>query len=70
MKANMGNTEREIRVVLGLALLSLLFILEGNAKYLGLIGLIPLVTAAVSWCPLWALFGINTRPVETHKHAM
>ncbi len=70
MKANMGNAERVIRVIFGLVLLSLLFILQGNAKYLGLIGLIFVVTAAVSWCPLWALFGINTCPAETHKHAM
>jgi len=62
MKPNVGNTEKIIRVIIGVALLSLLFVLEGNMRYLGLIGIIPLVTAAVSWCPIWALLGINTCP--------
>lgn len=67
MKANVGNTERIIRVIIGIALLSLLFVLEGNMRYLGLIGIIPLATAAVSWCPVWALLGINTCPATQHK---
>ena len=60
MKVNIGDTERVIRVIIGLALLSLLFILERNASYWGLLGLIPLATAGIRWCPLWVLFGINT----------
>jgi hypothetical protein len=36
----------------------------------GLIGLILLATAAVSWCPIWTLLGINTCSTETHKPAM
>lgn len=64
MKANIGDTERVIRVIIGLALLSLLFILEGDASYWGLLGLIPLATAGIRWCPLWVLFGINTCAAE------
>ncbi|MEW6353040.1 MAG: DUF2892 domain-containing protein [Pseudomonadota bacterium] len=60
MTCNVGTAERAVRIVLGIALLSLLFILEGNAKYLGLFGLVLLATAAVRWCPVWALFGVNT----------
>ena len=60
MKVNIGDTERIIRVIIGLALLSLLFILEGNASYWGLLGLIPLATAGIRWCPISALCGINT----------
>jgi hypothetical protein len=67
MKPNIGNTEKIIRVIIGVALLSLLFVLEGNARYLGLIGVIPLVTAAISWCPVWALLGINTCPATQPK---
>lgn len=67
MKPNVGNTEKIIRVIIGVALLSLLFVLEGNMRYLGLIGIIPLATAAVSWCPIWALLGINTCPATQHK---
>lgn len=60
MKPNVGSTERIIRIIVGLALLSLWFVLSGNARYLSLIGLIPLLTAAVRWCPLWAMFRVNT----------
>lgn len=67
MKPNVGNTEKIIRAIIGVALLSLLFVLEGNMRYLGLIGIIPLATAAVSWCPMWALLGINTCPATPHK---
>lgn len=68
MKANIGNVERVIRVIIGLALLSLFFVLEGNARYWGLVGLIPLGTAAISWCPLWVLLGVNTCPAEQRPH--
>lgn len=60
MKPNVGSTERIIRIIVGLALLSLWFVLSGNLRYLSLIGLIPLLTAAVRWCPLWAMFRIDT----------
>ena len=57
MKLNVGNTDRWTRIILGLAI--------GAAglyykSWFGLIGLIPLVTAAVGWCPLSAPFGIST----------
>ncbi len=62
MNANVGTVDRWIRVVVGLILLSLLFFVEGNLKWLGLIGVIPLLTAAIKWCPLYTLFGIRTCP--------
>jgi hypothetical protein len=58
---NIGNTDRIIRVIIGLLLLSLLFLLNGNIKLLGLLGFIPLITALVGTCPLYLPFGINTR---------
>ncbi|MDR3585533.1 MAG: DUF2892 domain-containing protein [Desulfosporosinus sp.] len=60
MKANEGSLERIIRLILGLIVLSLWFVLQGNTKYLALIGLIPLITAILGWCPLYSIFGINT----------
>ncbi len=60
MVKNIGNTEKVIRVIVGLALLSMLLWVEGNAKWWGLIGLIPIATVVVSWCPIWAVLGINT----------
>ena len=50
--------DRATRVVLGLALLSLVFV--GPHTLWGLLGLVPLVTGAVGSCPLYRLFGIST----------
>lgn len=60
MKANIGTADRVIRIVVGLILLSLLFILDGSIKYIGLIGIVPLLTAFIKFCPLYTLFKINT----------
>jgi len=59
---NVGGIDRIIRVVIGLALISLVFI--GPQTAWGWIGLVPLVTAAFSFCPLYAIIGIKTCPVE------
>lgn len=60
MKHNVGTVDRVIRVVVGLFLVSLIFILESNARWWGLVGLIPLVTGWVGSCPLYVPFGIDT----------
>ncbi len=60
MTANVGNVDRIIRIVAGLAILSLLFFVEGNARWLGLIGVVPLVTGLVRWCPAYSVLGTNT----------
>jgi Protein of unknown function (DUF2892) len=57
---NVGTVDRAIRIVIGIALLSLIFILEGSARWLGLIGLVPLATAMIRWCPLYTALGIKT----------
>ncbi|HSJ05654.1 MAG TPA: DUF2892 domain-containing protein [Longimicrobiales bacterium] len=55
---NQGSLDRAARVVLGLVLLSLVFV--GPQTPWGLIGLVPLLTAAVGWCPLYSLIGVST----------
>lgn len=60
MKRNIGNVDRTIRIIVGLGLLSLVFILEGNARWWGLIGLVPIATAAMGYCPPYAWMGIST----------
>ncbi len=60
MTCNIGTADRIIRVLAGLGLLSLLVLLDGNARWLGLIGLVPLLTAAVRFCPLYTVLGIRT----------
>ncbi len=57
---NEGKTDRIIRVVAGLAVLSLLFVIPGNLKYLALIGLVPLLTGIIGICPLYLIFHAST----------
>lgn len=60
MKQNVGTVDRLIRIVAGLALLSLIFILEGNSRWWGLVGLLPLATGLAGWCALYIPLGIDT----------
>ena len=55
---NEGGVDRAIRVVAGLALLSLVFV--GPQTAWGWVGLVPLATGLIGWCPAYSLFGINT----------
>jgi hypothetical protein len=64
MTKNVGFADKIVRIVLGLGLLSLLFLLEAPMKYLGLIGLVPLLTSLMGWCPLYTLLGVNTCKVK------
>jgi len=64
MKANVGGIDRIVRIGAGLALLSLLFILDGASRWWGLVGLVPLATGLFSFCPLYPLLGISTCPLE------
>ena len=57
MKRNIGNADRIIRVVIGLVLLALGVYFN---SWWGAVGLIPLVTAAIGWCPLYVPFGLTT----------
>ena len=61
MQKNVGSIDRGLRVLVGLGLLSLLVLLEGDARWLGLIGLVPLLTAFVGSCPAYTILGIGTR---------
>ncbi|MCL1824715.1 MAG: DUF2892 domain-containing protein [Betaproteobacteria bacterium] len=55
---NLGTADRIVRVVIGLILIALVFV--GPQTPWGWLGLIPLVTAGISFCPLYRLFGIRT----------
>ena len=58
MKSNVGGTERGVRVLVGLALLALVFV--GPRTLWGLIGIIPLATGLIGTCPLYSLLGFST----------
>lgn len=63
MKANVGGIDRFLRIVIGLGLLAFLFVSESDARWWGLVGVVPLLTAFIRFCPLYALFGISSCPV-------
>ena len=64
MKTNEGVTDRVIRVAVGLLILGSFFLIEGNARWLAGIGVVPLLTGLAGYCPLYSLFGLSTCPLE------
>jgi Protein of unknown function (DUF2892) len=64
MKVNVGGIDRVLRIVVGIGLLSLVFILEGSARYWGLAGVLPLATGLFRVCPAYSILGLSTCPLE------
>lgn len=63
MKTNQGNIERVLRVLVGLVLIALAW--TGTVGVWGWIGVVPLATGLMGWCPAYTLLGINTCPVKS-----
>lgn len=63
MKLNVGGIDRILRIVVGLVLVVVgFFVLSGTlGTVVGIVGLIPLATGAIGWCPLYLPFNISTR---------
>ncbi|MCM2313349.1 MAG: DUF2892 domain-containing protein [Steroidobacteraceae bacterium] len=64
MNANVGGIDRTLRIVVGVVLFSLFFVLEGNVRYVGLLGLVMLATGIFRFCPAYTLLGMNTCPMK------
>ena len=62
MKTNVGGLDRIIRIVVGLVLVGLA--LSGTVGVWGWLGIVPLATGAMGWCPPYAIFGFNTCAVK------
>ena len=58
MTRNVGTIDRAVRIVLGLVLISLVFV--GPQTAWGWVGLLPLLTGLAGSCALYSIFGINT----------
>ena len=58
MGKNVGAVDRTLRIIVGLVLIALVFV--GPQTPWGWVGLIPLVTALIGWCPAYRLIGMNT----------
>ncbi len=65
MVRNIGNLDRIIRIVAGLALVSLVFV--GPQTPWGWLGLVLIGTAAIGWCPPYALLGLSTCSAPSRK---
>ena len=64
MKPNIGNVERVVRVVVGIGVLALAFV--GPRTPWAYLGLLPILSGIVGWCPPYALLGISTaRPAKS-----
>jgi hypothetical protein len=58
MKVNVGGVDRIVRIVAGLALIA--WVLFGDGPTWAWIGILPLITGLVNFCPAYSLLGINT----------
>ncbi len=58
MKLNVGGIDRIVRIAAGLALIGLTA--TGNIGAWGWVGVVPLATGAIGWCPPYAIFGFST----------
>jgi hypothetical protein len=58
MKLNVGGIDRIARIVIGLVMLGLAA--TGSVGWWGWLGIVPLATGAIGWCPPYAIFGFNT----------
>ena len=63
MSANVGTVDRLLRIVVGLGLLSLVFV--GPQSPWGWIGVVPLVTGLIGYCPAYSILGIRTCPLKS-----
>lgn len=62
MKANEGTADRALRIIAGLVLIGLA--VTGTVGVWGWIGVVPLLTGLVGFCPAYAILGMNTCPAE------
>lgn len=62
MEKNVGNIDKVLRIVAGAALIGLT--LSGIIGIWGWIGVVPLATGLMGWCPAYTLLGIKTCPMS------
>lgn len=62
MKKNVGSIDKVVRVILGLVIIALGIL---NQSWWGLVGVLPIFTATLGWCPAYLPFGITTCKTKT-----
>ena len=63
MKTNEGGIDRIVRIVAGLVLIGLAY--TGTVGMWGYIGVVPLATGLIGWCPVYTMLGMNTCPMKS-----
>ena len=62
---NVGKIDRNMRIIVGIALLVAFFAFpDSGLRWLMLIGIVPLVTGLMGTCPIYSIFGISTCPTK------
>ncbi len=64
MKRNVGSVDMWIRIILGVVIIALGFYYQ---SWWGVIGIVPLATAFMHWCPVYLPFGISTCKKQTES---
>ena len=66
MNANVGGIDKLLRIVAGIVLLALTLVLrnEQGLWMWGLVGIVPLATGLMGWCPFYPLLGMNSCPAK------
>jgi hypothetical protein len=62
MKKNVGNVDKTIRIILGIGIIVMGI---GFQSWLGIIGVIPLITGIIGYCPLYSIFSISTCKISS-----
>jgi len=67
MKINEGNIDRVLRIIVGIALIAMVFV--GPQTIWGWVGIVPFITGVIGICPLYSVLGINTCPISQKNSA-
>lgn len=62
MKNNVGGIDKILRIIVGIVLIALAA--TGSVGVWGWIGVVPLLTGLLGWCPLYPLLGMSTCPLK------
>ncbi|HOW48317.1 MAG TPA: DUF2892 domain-containing protein [Rubrivivax sp.] len=65
MKINEGGIDRVLRILAGLVLIALAW--TGTIGVWGWIGVVPLATGLIGWCPAYSIFGISSCPMKSRS---
>ncbi|EMO52408.1 YgaP family membrane protein [Leptospira noguchii] len=65
MKVNEGSIDRILRIIVGIGLIGFGYWFQGSVGIgMMVVGLIPLGTGLVGWCPMYSILGFNTCPLK------